>query len=152
MSQQQQRKAGYKVTPAGSNTQTAFQEHLKNIFFQEKELKKKAEGTHGPPTFQRAAAGLLPALQQGSFQVFHLHVLPTHTQPASFCMLTVCSHAQAAFSCSPTSCGSWILHIISRPTHFVIVSACVWASVCMCVICLRVPGWCGQSGYFGSLI
>lgn len=91
----------YYLLLANSNKRQDMKQHqqaLQEHFTEKEQIKRERESR---PTFQ--TPGLLPELQQGSFQVFHLHVLPTHTQPASFCMCTVCSHAPAAFSCSPTS-------------------------------------------------
>lgn len=127
------------MTSTGSNRQTPLQERLKNIFFQEKERKgKRRVHAADRPTFQRAATGLLPARQQGSFQVFFTCTScpPTHTTGLS---VHVCSHAPAAFSSSPTS--TWIESI----THNVAAGTlcdcvCVCVSVRVCVIWMRVPG------------
>lgn len=86
---QQQQKGGYEVTSTGSNRQTPLQERLKNIFFQEKERKgKRRVHAADRPTFQRAATGLLPARQQGSFQVFFTCTScpPTHNRPLCACL------------------------------------------------------------------
>lgn len=150
MSQQRQ-KAGYEATSAGSNRQTVLQGHLKNIFFWEKEPKERKRK-------QREHTADLPSRGQwqDSFLIYNQEAFrcftcascpPTHNRPLSACLLSAAT-PQLPFA----DCGSRILHIMWWLTHFVIVSACVWASVRACVIWLRVPGWCGQSAYFGSLI
>lgn len=140
---QQQQKAGYEATSTGSSRTL----HRKRT---NKKRKRK----------QRVHTADLPSRLLDSFLNYNKEVFrcftctscpPTHNRPLSACVLSAAT-PQLRLAVLPPHRGSKILHMMWQLTHFAIVSACAWASVCMCVIWLRVPGWCGKSGYLGSLV
>lgn len=145
------------MTSTGSNGQTALQ-HWKNTLSREKEPEKEKEKPEGGtrPTYLPESSGRTPSCSNNK-EVFRCFTCaacpPTHSRPLSVCVLSAATPQQRWAALLPHR-GSRILHIMWRLTHFVNVSAWVWAAACVCmwVIWLRVPCWCGQSGYFGSQI
>lgn len=130
-------KTSSEVTSTDSNGQTALQEHLKDIFSREKEHEKEKEKPEGGtrPTYLPESSGRTPSCSNNK-EVFRCFTCtacpPTHSRPLSVCVLSAATPQQCLAALLPHR-GSRILRIMWRLTHFVNVSACVWAAACVYV-------------------
>lgn len=135
-------KTSSEVTSTGSNGQIVLQEHLKNIFSREKEPEKEKEKPEGGtrPTYLPESSGRTPSCSKNK-EVFRCFTCaacpPTHSRPLSVCVLSAATPQQRWAALLP-HCGSRILHMMWRLTHFCeCVCLCVSGRVCVC----GLSGW-----------